>query len=231
MRACGKGVPASPPSCYGCGRPRTGDRHDLSLLQRRDRRQHRACPAQARRRTQHDGAGILARAARNRARDRRRSESTRHRDLFDRQAFLRRHGSLGVHGGARRSTDRNAGAGRSAANLRRHVLDIQETFNVIDRARIPVLIAIQGGCIGGAVDLVQRLRLPLCHCRRVLRRAGDQYRHDGGCRHLPAPVQSDPAGLGARACLFGPPPAGAEGERDRPRQRGVRHAGRDARGM
>jgi enoyl-CoA hydratase len=50
--------------------------------------------------------------------------------------------------------------GRHAANLRRHVLDIQETFNVIDRARIPVLIAIQGGCIGGAVDLASA-----CDCR------------------------------------------------------------------
>src|SRR5580700_5799454 len=50
--------------------------------------------------------------------------------------------------------------GRSAANLRLHVLEIQETFNVIDRARIPVLIAIQGGCIGGAVDLSSA-----CDCR------------------------------------------------------------------
>jgi enoyl-CoA hydratase len=50
--------------------------------------------------------------------------------------------------------------GRKAANLRRAILDIQESFNVIDRARIPVLAAIQGGCIGGAVDLVST-----CDCR------------------------------------------------------------------
>lgn len=50
--------------------------------------------------------------------------------------------------------------GRAAANLRRAVLDIQETFNVIDRARVPVLIAIQGGCVGGAVDLASA-----CDCR------------------------------------------------------------------
>src|ERR1700756_538335 len=31
--------------------------------------------------------------------------------------------------------------GRVRANLRRSVLDIQETFNVIDRARVPVLAA------------------------------------------------------------------------------------------
>jgi enoyl-CoA hydratase len=43
--------------------------------------------------------------------------------------------------------------GRVRANLRRAVLEIQKTFNVIDEARVPVLMAIQGGCVGGAVDL------------------------------------------------------------------------------
>ena len=46
------------------------------------------------------------------------------------------------------------------ANLRLGVLDIQETFNVLERARMPVLIAIQGGCVGGAVDFASA-----CDCR------------------------------------------------------------------
>ncbi len=50
--------------------------------------------------------------------------------------------------------------GRAAANLRRAVLDIQQTFTVIDQARMPVLVAIQGGCVGGAVDLASA-----CDCR------------------------------------------------------------------
>jgi enoyl-CoA hydratase len=50
--------------------------------------------------------------------------------------------------------------GRRAANLRHHVLDIQGTFNIIDRARMPVLAAIQGGCVGGGVDLTSA-----CDCR------------------------------------------------------------------
>ncbi len=50
--------------------------------------------------------------------------------------------------------------GRRAANLRHHVLDIQETFNVLDRARMPVLAAIQGGCVSGGVDLTSA-----CDCR------------------------------------------------------------------
>jgi enoyl-CoA hydratase len=35
-----------------------------------------------------------------------------------------------------------------------NVLHMQESFNCIEQARIPVLAAIQGGCIGGGVDLV-----------------------------------------------------------------------------
>ena len=37
--------------------------------------------------------------------------------------------------------------------MRQAVLDIQESFSALERARIPVLVAIQGGCVGGAVDL------------------------------------------------------------------------------
>ena len=50
--------------------------------------------------------------------------------------------------------------GRVRANLRQAVLDIQESFNVLERARMPVLAAIQGGCVGGAVDMVSA-----CDCR------------------------------------------------------------------
>jgi enoyl-CoA hydratase len=38
--------------------------------------------------------------------------------------------------------------------FRRHVHHLQNTFTCLDEARIPVLAAIQGGCIGGAVDFV-----------------------------------------------------------------------------
>jgi enoyl-CoA hydratase len=50
--------------------------------------------------------------------------------------------------------------GRTRANLRLSVLEIQETFNILERIRIPVLIAIQGGCVGGAVDFATA-----CDCR------------------------------------------------------------------
>lgn len=50
--------------------------------------------------------------------------------------------------------------GRVRANLRLSILDFQETFNVLERARMPVLMAIQGGCVGGAVDFASA-----CDCR------------------------------------------------------------------
>lgn len=38
--------------------------------------------------------------------------------------------------------------------FRLHVKHLQNTFSCLDEARVPVLVAIQGGCIGGAVDLI-----------------------------------------------------------------------------
>jgi len=50
--------------------------------------------------------------------------------------------------------------GRVRASLRLSVLDIQKSFNVLEEARMPVLVAIQGGCVGGGVDLASA-----CDCR------------------------------------------------------------------
>lgn len=44
--------------------------------------------------------------------------------------------------------------GRKAEAIRRNVLKLQESFNVIDRCRKPVIAAIHGYCIGGAIDLI-----------------------------------------------------------------------------
>jgi enoyl-CoA hydratase len=54
-------------------------------------------------------------------------------------------GGLGVSG--------DGEAARRSANFRATVLRLQETFTVFEKARMPVLVAVQGGCIGGAVDL------------------------------------------------------------------------------
>ena len=44
--------------------------------------------------------------------------------------------------------------GRVRANVRQNILHLQESFTALERARVPVLAAIQGGCIGGGVDMV-----------------------------------------------------------------------------
>jgi enoyl-CoA hydratase len=44
--------------------------------------------------------------------------------------------------------------GRVNANRQLMVLRLQESFTALERARMPILAAIHGGCVGGAVDLV-----------------------------------------------------------------------------
>ena len=56
--------------------------------------------------------------------------------------------------GDRPDGNAKAGPGRLRANMRANLLHLQETFSVLEKARMPVLAAIQGGCIGGAVDMV-----------------------------------------------------------------------------
>lgn len=38
--------------------------------------------------------------------------------------------------------------------IRRLVLELQECFSNLEKLRMPVLVAVQGGCIGGALDLI-----------------------------------------------------------------------------
>ncbi|MAD47389.1 MAG: enoyl-CoA hydratase [Oceanospirillaceae bacterium] len=44
--------------------------------------------------------------------------------------------------------------GRMGEALRRLVLDLQDSLSSLEQVRIPVLAAIHGGCIGGALDMV-----------------------------------------------------------------------------
>ncbi|MCW2599731.1 MAG: Enoyl-CoA hydratase [Frankiales bacterium] len=51
-------------------------------------------------------------------------------------------------------TDTDAELGRRRAKLRSTAKKLQWSFTALEKARVPVLTAVQGGCIGGAVDLV-----------------------------------------------------------------------------
>lgn len=52
--------------------------------------------------------------------------------------------------------------GRTREALRHTVFALQESFNVIERIRMPVLAAIQGGCIGGGIDMISACDARYC---------------------------------------------------------------------
>jgi enoyl-CoA hydratase len=57
---------------------------------------------------------------------------------------------FGREGGV--TLDEKSAAGR--ANIVPQLLDMQQAFNLIEQLRMPVIAAIQGGCIGGGVDMI-----------------------------------------------------------------------------
>ena len=59
-------------------------------------------------------------------------------------------GGTNLDGGDAESREK----GRLRANLQTNVLHLQDTFTCLEAARMPVLAAIQGGAVGGAVDMV-----------------------------------------------------------------------------
>lgn len=59
--------------------------------------------------------------------------------------------ALETFGGAIHMDDQSAEGRAAIFDL---LSDMQHTFSLLETARFPVLVAIQGGCIGGAVDMV-----------------------------------------------------------------------------
>lgn len=67
-----------------------------------------------------------------------------------------KHFSSGIDVGmlAAVASDLGEDAGRNARRLRRIIQDMQASFTAVDRCRKPVLAAIHGYCLGGAIDLI-----------------------------------------------------------------------------
>lgn len=51
---------------------------------------------------------------------------------------------------------------RIREQMRNNVREMQESFTVIEKCRLPVLVAVQGGCIGGGVDLITACDMRYC---------------------------------------------------------------------
>ena len=67
---------------------------------------------------------------------------------------------LGMLAGA--IVEQKAEAGRTRASLRELVLHLQDSISCLEQARMPVLAAIQGGCVGGGVDLATACDMRYC---------------------------------------------------------------------
>lgn len=52
--------------------------------------------------------------------------------------------------------------GRLGEQMKNNVLEMQESFTAIEKCRLPVLVAVQGGCIGGGVDLASATDMRYC---------------------------------------------------------------------
>lgn len=62
--------------------------------------------------------------------------------------------ALDVFGGAPDSVALNDATAGGRANIALLLADMQHVFNLMEGLRMPVIAAIQGGCIGGGVDMV-----------------------------------------------------------------------------
>ena len=58
--------------------------------------------------------------------------------------------------------DEDAELGRKQSRMRGTVKALQHTASCLEEARMPVLVAVQGGCIGGALDLATAADLRYC---------------------------------------------------------------------
>jgi enoyl-CoA hydratase len=59
-------------------------------------------------------------------------------------------------------TEDNFEPARAAEKQRRWIMTLQDVFSALEKARMPIISAIQGACIGGGVDMICATDIRLC---------------------------------------------------------------------
>ncbi|CAA9363930.1 MAG: Enoyl-CoA hydratase, partial [uncultured Frankineae bacterium] len=193
------------------------------LLRRRDRRQGRAPADVPPGRAQHDDPGVLAGAAGDRDAHQRRRERARGGPQQHRAALQRRDGPVGLR--QRRVEQPGRRRRRGGAAARPYALARPCPAVVLHRAGEGPGAGPRGRagrCHRWRRRPRHRVRPALRHRGRVLLRAGDQHRHDGGRRHAAAAGQGGARGLRPRDGLHGSARPGPSGVRGRSRAGGLR---------
>ena len=75
---------------------------------------------------------------------------------------------------------------RAAEKSRRWILDMQEAFTTLEKARMPVIAAIQGACIGGGVDMICAADMRFCTANAFFNIKETELGITCGCRHIAA---------------------------------------------
>ena len=60
------------------------------------------------------------------------------------------------------ATENNIEPARAAEKQRRWILALQDVFTALETARMPIISAVQGACIGGGVDMICATDIRLC---------------------------------------------------------------------
>lgn len=110
-----------------------------------------------------------------------------------------------------------------AEALRSNIRHIQHSFSCMEEARMPVLFALHGGVIGGAVDMISAGDIRWCTKDAFFSIMETNIAMTADVGTFPR-LQRYTRRLGQADGLYRHAPARRQGEGDRPRQRCVRHA-------